>query len=112
MKKALAAIVLAMAFVATAFAGTTYKDPNGATTFTQFSNGVQATNISGLTVDVRFVSPGHSYSLVLAPGQSQFLNGDGTFYEWTCPAGYYAVIQGTAAVQPTYDNHDQQMSCR
>ena len=111
MKKIFAIATLALALAVSAFAGTTYNDPNGATSFTQYTNGVQATNISSNTVDVRFTQPGASFNLILAPGESKFLNGDGSFYEWTCPAGYWIVVPETN-VQPTYENHNQTMSCR
>jgi hypothetical protein len=111
MKKIFAIAALALAFVATAFAGTTFNDPNGATTFTQYTNGVQASNISNATVNVRFVQPGLEFNLTLAPGEGRFFSGDGSFYEWTCPVGYWAVIPGTNAL-PTYANRNTTANCR
>ena len=111
MKNILATIVLALAFVASAFA-VTVTDANGATVFTQNSSGVLATNISGVTQNVRFVQPGLEINFTLAPGEARQVGTPAYgFYEWTCPAGYVAVIQGTNTL-PTYENHNQTMSCR
>jgi hypothetical protein len=109
MKKFLALAVLM--FAVSAFAGT-FPDPNGATTFTQNSQGVMATNISTVTQDVRFVQPGIEINLTLQAGESREVGNPSLgFYEWTCPSPYVAVIQGTNTM-PTYDSHNTYMSCK
>jgi hypothetical protein len=111
MKKIFALTILALAFVTSAFAQKVYPDPNGNTSFTQYTTGVTATNIGNTTVNVRFVQPGLEFNLVLVPGQSQFLPGNGAFYEWTCPLGQQAYVVGTYNL-PTYANFGERVSCR
>jgi opacity protein-like surface antigen len=112
MKKIFAIATLALALVASAFAATKF-DPNGQTSFTEYSNGIQVANISNQTVDVLLVQPGFSVNLTLLAGQSTLAGSSSSngWYEWTCPAPYNVVIQGTYQ-QPTYDNHNMTMSCR
>jgi hypothetical protein len=110
--KIFATAVLALALVASAFAST-LTDPNGATKFYQIpGGGVQITNLSNTTQNVRFVQPGVEINLTLNAGDVQTV-GTSTqgFYEWTCAAPYVAVIPGTSTL-PTYANHDTQVNCR
>lgn len=112
MKKVLVIAALALVFAASAF-GVVITDPNGATRFNQIpGGGVQVTNISNTTQNVRFVQPGVELNLTLSAGDVQTVGtSSAAFFEWTCPAPYVAVIQGTRTL-PTYDNHNTTMNCQ